>query len=244
LSAELHALKQASRTLLEQKGFAETARRIFDLCLDLIGATSGYVALLSDDGSENEVLFLEAGGLPCNVDPELPMPIRGLRATAYHENRVAYDNDFMNSEWVKYMPAGHVVLRNVMFSPLVIDGRTVGLMGMANKPKDFTEDDARIAGSFGELAAVALRNSREVDRREQAEAEREATITELREALDKVKQLSRLLPICCICKKIRDDTGYWEQVEGYISRHAGVVFSHGICPECLEQHYPDHAQDD
>ena len=48
-----------------------------------MGATSGYVALLSEDGAENEVLFLEAGGFPCDVDPKLPMPIRGLRAEAY-----------------------------------------------------------------------------------------------------------------------------------------------------------------
>ena len=56
-----------AKTVLRQEGFLELARAIFDYCKDLIGATSGYVALLSDSGEENEVLFLEAGGLPCRT---------------------------------------------------------------------------------------------------------------------------------------------------------------------------------
>lgn len=89
---ESHALLSASQAILEQRDFATTARAIFDACREMTGATSGYVALLDKQGRENEVLFLEAGGLPCTVDPELPMPIRGLRSVAYHENRVVFDN--------------------------------------------------------------------------------------------------------------------------------------------------------
>ena len=61
---------------------------------------------------------------------------------------------------------------------------------------------------------------------------------ELRDALGKVKKLSGLLPICTTCKKIRDDKGYWRQVEGYIHEHADVDFSHGICPDCMPRIYP------
>ena len=57
---------------------------------------------------------------------------------------------------------------------------------------------------------------------------------ELEEALTRVKELSGLLPICMMCKKIRDDSGYWNQLETYISRHSEALFSHGICPECFE----------
>lgn len=81
--AKLDAIVQGARAILEKQSFAEAARAIFDRCREMTGALSGYVALLNEDGSENEVLFLDAGGLPCSVDPELPMPIRGLRATAY-----------------------------------------------------------------------------------------------------------------------------------------------------------------
>ena len=60
---------------------------------------------------------------------------------------------------------------------------------------------------------------------------------ELREALAHVKTLSGLLPICIYCKKIRDDQGYWERIERYISAHTDAFFSHGMCPECFEKHY-------
>jgi PAS domain S-box-containing protein len=58
-------------------------------------------------------------------------------------------------------------------------------------------------------------------------------------ALAKVKKLSGLLPICSHCKKIRDDKGYWNQIESYIHEHSEAVFSHGICQECAKKHYPD-----
>jgi hypothetical protein len=63
-------------------------------------------------------------------------------------------------------------------------------------------------------------------------------IRELQEALSKVKTLSGLLPICASCKKIRDDKGYWNQIETYIGAHSEAEFSHGICPDCLIKLYP------
>ncbi len=60
-------------------------------------------------------------------------------------------------------------------------------------------------------------------------------VNELEHALAGVKQLQGLLPICCYCKKIRDDRNYWQQVEGYISAHSEAQFSHGVCPDCYEK---------
>jgi DNA-binding response OmpR family regulator len=62
-----------------------------------------------------------------------------------------------------------------------------------------------------------------------------ARVGELEEALARVKQLQGLLPICCYCKKIRNDQNYWQQVESYLSEHSEAQFSHGICPECYEK---------
>ena len=73
---------------------------------------------------------------------------------------------------------------------------------------------------------------------DQAKKEKEAVIVELQDALANIKLLSGLLPICASCKKIRDDGGYWHQVESYMHRHAGVEFSHSICPECRTKLYP------
>ena len=73
--------------------------------------------------------------------------------------------------------------------------------------------------------------------RKRAEIEREVLIEELKNALANVKRLSGLLPICASCKRIRDDKGYWEQIELYIHDHSEADFTHGICPECIETLY-------
>lgn len=69
--------------------------------------------------------------------------------------------------------------------------------------------------------------------------QREELIGDLRKALAEVKTLSGLLPICASCKKIRDDKGYWNQIEVYFQQHSRTQFSHGICPDCLDELYPD-----
>ena len=79
----------------------------------------------------------------------------------------------------------------------------------------------------------------EIEERNRAEREREKLILELTEALEKVKTLSGLLPICVSCKKIRDDKGYWNQIESYIHMHSEAEFTHSICPDCARKFYPD-----
>jgi len=74
--------------------------------------------------------------------------------------------------------------------------------------------------------------------RKRAEEERERLIKELQEAMANIKTLRGFLPICAHCKNIRDDKGYWRSVEEYVRAHADVDFSHGICPRCLEKHFP------
>lgn len=66
----------------------------------------------------------------------------------------------------------------------------------------------------------------------------------LTSALQEVKQLSGFLPICASCKTIRDDKGYWNKIEAYISERSDAQFSHGICPECIREEYPDFADEE
>jgi two-component system, response regulator PdtaR len=105
----------------------------------------------------------------------------------------------------------------------------------------------RLASQAG-VGAYLLKPPRieEIERALIIAAARFADLTELRRlnnelkiALDNVKVLGGLLPICASCKKIRNDKGYWEAVEGYFSKHTEVQFSHGICPECIEKFYPE-----
>lgn len=73
-----------------------------------------------------------------------------------------------------------------------------------------------------------------------AEEEQRGLVAKLKEALAKIKTLSGILPICSSCKKIRDDRGYWNQVEAYVRDHSEAEFSHSICPDCARKLYPDY----
>ncbi len=86
---------------------------------------------------------------------------------------------------------------------------------------------------------VFLLHWRDITDNKQAALERERLIEELQTTISEVKTLSGLLPICASCKKIRDDKGYWNQIEGYIQQHSNAQFSHGICPDCIQKLYPD-----
>ncbi|KPK01942.1 MAG: hypothetical protein AMK71_03925 [Nitrospira bacterium SG8_35_4] len=79
---------------------------------------------------------------------------------------------------------------------------------------------------------------RDISESKKLEKEREKLIFDLTDALFKVKTLRGLLPICASCKKIRDDNGYWKQVDAYIREHSHADFTHGICPECAEREFP------
>lgn len=92
--------------------------------------------------------------------------------------------------------------------------------------KPFKERDLYIAIEF------ALYKSK-------MEAERNSLIQQLQASLEKVRTLSSLLPICSYCKKIRDDKGYWNQIEQYIKEHTDTEFSHSICPDCAKKICPE-----
>lgn len=78
--------------------------------------------------------------------------------------------------------------------------------------------------------------ARDITKRKHDEEERTKLVHRLTETLKQVKTLTGLLPICACCKRIRDDHGYWQQVETYISRHSDAVFSHSICPDCAKEY--------
>jgi signal transduction histidine kinase len=160
---EIELLLNGSRLVLESKDFITTAQQIFDYCRELTGAKAGYVALLNENGEENDVVYLEPGGMPCAVNPALPMPIRGLREVVYKTGVTTFENSYANSPHVRFMPKGHMPLKNVMFAPLKNQGKTIGLLGLGEKEDDFTDYDAKIATSFAELISVALINSNNLD---------------------------------------------------------------------------------
>jgi PAS domain-containing protein len=76
---------------------------------------------------------------------------------------------------------------------------------------------------------------RDITARKEAEKAREKLIAELQQALQEIRTLRGLIPLCAWCKKFRNDTGYWQQMESYLADHTEASFSHGICPDCLDR---------
>jgi DNA-binding response OmpR family regulator len=107
------------------------------------------------------------------------------------------------------------------------EGLDIGADGYIVRPISNKEFLARVqAGERIKRAEAALREK---------EIQQQALISELEAALAVIKTLKGYIPICATCKRIRDDEGYWNQLETYISKHTDAVFTHGICPTCLEQ---------
>lgn len=125
----------------------------------------------------------------------------------------------------------------------------------ANQAGELFQSEVRIILSAGRIKWIQLTSmpsTQKVDsmviwsgvvlditERKRVEEERNQLVLKLQLALTEIKTLKGILPICSFCKKIRDDKGYWEQVEVYVKRHTQADFSHGICPECAKEHYPD-----
>jgi DNA-binding response OmpR family regulator len=107
------------------------------------------------------------------------------------------------------------------------DGLDVGADGYIIKPIANRELLSRIRS--------IVRIKRAEDALREKEKEQQKLISELQEALSDIRTLEGLIPICASCKKIKDDEGYWNQLETYISKHTDAVFSHGLCPECAEK---------
>jgi PAS domain S-box-containing protein len=100
--------------------------------------------------------------------------------------------------------------------------------------------EEKVKERTAELTRMNEKLLQEIEERQKAEDRLACLVMELQEALTKVKTLSGLLPICASCKKIRDDKGYWTQVEVYVSEHTEADFTHSICPDCAQRLYPEY----
>lgn len=120
----------------------------------------------------------------------------------------------------------------VLFAYLKWQNKKVG-MAIENRPI------LAILTQITEMRVELGLAQREIERRKQAEREKEKLIGELQDALAEVKTLRGILPTCSHCKKIRDEQGEWRHIETYIQEHSDAQFTHGICPECAQLLYPD-----
>lgn len=172
------------------------------------------------------------------VTGEMTWVIRGLPGS---ERLVEYEaklNKFLpNSrclaicQYDRRRFSSKVLLDVLSTHPIAIVGTEVYDNFYYIPPEDFLSNDlptVTLCRWLGNLAG-----------RKRVEEDREKLILQLQDALTKIKTLRGLLPICASCKKIRDDKGYWQQIEVYIQDHSEAELSHGICPECMKKLYPD-----
>ncbi|MDI6764241.1 MAG: PAS domain S-box protein [Thermodesulfobacteriota bacterium] len=130
--------------------------------------------------------------------------------------------------------------RSMISVPLISKDEVIGALHFRSlKPNAYAELDLSLSERVGHQIAGAIANAKLFNEQKKAEAEKEKLIVQLQKALSEVKQLSGLLPICASCKKIRDDKGYWNQIETYIRDRSEAEFTHGICPDCFKKLYPD-----
>ena len=152
--------------------------------------------------------------------------------TKFITNDVTHDPRVHDHDWARKI--GLVSFAG--YRLLSAAGKPIGVLALFSKHIISPDEDALLEGLANTTAQV-IQTAR-------AEQEREQLILELQDALAKVKTLSGLLPICAYCKKIRDDQGYWNQLETYIQEHSDAEFSHGICDECGKKLYPEIFEDD
>jgi hypothetical protein len=122
-----------------------------------------------------------------------------------------------------WKPIEQTVIREIRLGSIIYGGIwCIGLAGLFLVRRNITND---------------------LSERELAEKEKSELTKELKKSLTQVKLLSGFLPICSSCKKIRDDKGYWSEVERYIGQHSEAEFSHSICPDCMRKLYPEYADE-
>lgn len=237
-----HTLGVASRRLgmfcgLLKRERVPSQEIVFNLLSILLGACSDALAGVQTTAElQNQVLAANASlqsalsqnEILARIPAESPSPVLRLG----RKGQVLYCNT-----------AGTEVLHTLGCQVGdMISGDWLDMLGDAFDNGIRREFEAAFAGRTYAFLIVPLPEAgyanfygTEITRRKQAEQQREELIQELQEALAKVKTLSGLVPICAWCKKIRDDTGFWNEVEVYVQNHSDATFSHGVCPSCKQK---------
>ncbi|CAB1080348.1 putative PAS/PAC sensor protein [Olavius algarvensis Delta 1 endosymbiont] len=136
-----------------------------------------------------------------------------------------------------YLPYSVAISRMAMAQKVINSGKPLRFQD-ERAGRFYDNNIYPVFNEDGNIKALAI-FAKDVTETRQAE---EALVLErdrLQAALAKIKKLSGMLPICASCKKIRDDKGYWNQIESYIHEHSDAQFSHGICPQCADELYSD-----
>lgn len=158
----------------------------------------------------------------------------GLPGRVWSSGKPAWIADVLkDANFPRSRAADAVGLHAAFGFPIVIKNVVYGVLEFFSREPRPPDDSLLQA-----MTDMGIKIGQFIERR-QAEEQRERLVQELQEAMSNIKVLSGLLPICASCKKIRDDKGYWNDLETYISDHSEADFSHGICQDCARRLYPE-----
>jgi PAS domain S-box-containing protein len=216
----------------------QAARTVADIAQDLLGWDACFLRLRSPDLARVQYMFymdtvegrrVEVPSPPRSAPPG-PMEERVMRDGAQIILRSSESDGTPG-----LIPFGDTGRRSasLLFVPLRHRGQHLGQFSIQSyRVGAYDRAALDLLQTLADHAAGALERIR-------AEQEREKLTGELKAALANVKSLSGLLPICAGCKQIRDDKGYWSQVESYVQKHSEATFTHGLCPDCIKKWYPE-----
>ena len=190
---------------------------------------AGHGDVLSADSAKSASTLLNVGGEATShkidlILMDILMPEQDGVETCRQIKRCAHLQD---------VPVIMVTAKNDLSN--LKEAFAAGAMDYISKPVNSVELLARVSS--------ALLLKQEMDRRKNRELELRRSNEELQKALKEVKVLRGLIPICASCKKIRNDGGFWQQLEEYLGEHSEAEFSHGLCQPCIKKLYPGVYQD-
>lgn len=235
-----HAALRALLTI-NQSARSASPDEVIDLYLEeaikLTGSTIGFFHFVTDDqrrvrlhtwsrATRGVCQVLEGRPVVPERGAEYPVAEAGVWLDALRLGHAVIHNDYPNTDGRRGLPEGHVPVTRELVVPVIEDGRAAVVMGVGNSPTPYRESDAARLALLAENAWLIVQ-------RQRADEQRELLIGELERALASVRRLDGLVPICAACKKIRDDQGYWQQVEAFLSDRSEARFSHGLCPDCV-----------
>lgn len=209
--------------------------------------TQGNIVLQSKHGKNVPKTLMQMEGL-ATIAPKI-LATKKNRATFQRGNTMVHINSRFIPEldWYLMVETTDEAETKQIFKTLVINlVFCVAIISLVifllhSTAKSYTNRLEKFSKEDAQLRLINSSQAQEISKQNDALLKKNASLTQ---ALAEVKQLSGFLPICASCKKIRDDQGYWNQIEAYISEHSEAKFSHGMCPNCVKEFYPDLHEDD
>jgi len=206
-------------------------QKVVDMMAELLAVPAGLI--MRCQGRDIEVLLASRSpGNPYHPGEKELLDGSGLYCETVTRTRqmLLVPDALKDKKWKNNPDIKLGMVSYLGFPILLPDGQVFGTICVLDvKENPYSKNYQELLRQFKELIETHLRLLH--------------TALLLQEALGQVKTLQGFLPICAHCKKIRDDQGYWQQIELYLKEHSEAEFSHGICPECLKKNYPEFKKD-